>query len=186
MALPHHNSVLSHNSLDEAVYKALFEVNFDLPDILNKSTTELQLLLENATNITLPLTPAIEVATQRFKFSTRAYVGLPSETHIADLTINFNLQENDRNAVFVWNMLKEWYDLAWNSQTGETHTKREMVGNIIVNQHNKKGQVIRRVTYRNVQLVGISEIALDWESTSEILQCEATLIADYWEDVYIQ
>jgi len=185
MALPHFSNVLSHNSIYEPVYKALFEVTFDLPPILGRTTTEVQLLLENARNISLPLTPPIDLATQRFKFSTRAYVTLPKETHIPDITIKFNLNENDKNAVFVWNILKAWYDLAWNSQTGETHTKKEMVGNIIVNQHNKKGQVIRRVTYRNCQIVSLTEIALDWENTADILDVDAVWCADYWEDLYI-
>lgn len=185
MALPHFSNILSHNSNDEPVYKALFELTFDLPPILGRTIDDVKLMLENARNITLPLTPDIEVQTQRFKFSTRAYVTLPSQTHVADLSINFNLNENDRNAVFVWNILKAWYDLAWNSQTGETHTKREMIGNIIVNQHNKKGQVIRRVTYKNVQLVGVSEIELNWDSPTEILECSGKFIADYWEDLYI-
>lgn len=185
MALPHFSNVLSHNSIYEPIYKALFEVTFDLPPILGRTTTEVQLLLENARNISLPLTNDIEVKTQRFKFSTRAYVTLPSETHVADISILFNLNENDKNAVFVWNILKAWYDLAWNSQTGETHTKKEMIGNIIVNQHNKKGQVIRRVTYRNCQIVGLSSIELDWESTTDILEVTGKWVADYWEDLYI-
>lgn len=185
MALPHFSNILSHNSNDEPVYKALFELTFDLPPILGRTIDDVKLMLENARNITLPLTPDIEVQTQRFKFSTRAYVTLPSQTHVADLSINFNLNENDRNAVFVWNILKAWYDLAWNSQTGETHTKREMIGNIIVNQHNKKGQVIRRVSFINIQLVGVSEIELNWDSPTEILECSGKFIADYWEDLYI-
>lgn len=185
MALPHFSNILSHNSLDEPVYKALFEITFDLPPVLNRTITEVQLMLENARNITLPVTPDIEVATQRFKFSTRTYVTLPTQTHVSDLSINFNLNENSKNAVFIWNILKAWYDLAWNSQTGETHTKREMVGNIIVNQHNKKGQVIRRVTYRNVQIIGVGEIELNWDSPQDILEVAAKFVADYWEDLYI-
>jgi len=185
MALSHFSNVLTANSLDEAVYKALFEITFDLPAILGRTVTEAQLMLENARNITLPLTPDLEVATQRFKYSTRTYVTLPSQTHISDLSITFNMNENDKLSVFTWEILKSWYDLAWNSQTGETHTKKEMVGNIIVNQHNKKGQIIRRVTYHNVQIVGISEIELNWDGPTEILECSGKFVADYWSDVYL-
>lgn len=185
MALAHFNNILSHNQNNEPIYKALFELSFDLPSILGASPDEAKLLLENARNITLPLTPDIEVQVQRFKYSTRAYVTLPSETHIADLSINFNLNENDKNSVFVWKTLKRWYDLAWNSQTGETHTKREMIGRIIVNVHNKKGKVIRRVEYNNVQIVGIQEWELNWDSPTEILECTAKFIADYWYDLYL-
>lgn len=185
MALPHFSNILSHNSNWEPVYKALFEVTFDLPAILGRTTDEVRLLLENARSIQLPLTPPLEITNQRFKFSTRAYVTLPTETHLADLSILFNLNENDKNAVFVWNIMKAWYDLAWNSQTGETHTKKEMVGSIIVNQHNKKGQVIRRVTYRNVQLLGVEGVELSWDNPQDIAESTVTFCADYWEDLYI-
>lgn len=183
--LPHFSNVLTHNSKWEPIYKALFEITFDLPPILGRTTQEVQLLLENSRSISLPLTPDIEIATQRFKFSTRAYVTLPTETHVPDLSITFNVNENDKNAVFIWNILKAWYDLAWNSQTGETHTKKEMVGKIIVNQHNKKGQVIRRVTYNNVQIVGIDAVELSWDDTTTILETNSKFCADFWEDLYI-
>ena len=185
MGLAHWSQVLSHNQNHEAVSKALFEITFDLPPILGRTTEEVRYLLENARNITLPLTPDIETQTQRFKYSTRTYVTLPTETHVSDLSITFNLNENRQNAVFVWNILKAWYDLAWNSQTGETHTKEEMIGNIIVNCHNKKGQIWRRVTYFNCQIIGIDEMDFDWESTNEIMETSARWVADYWEDLYI-
>lgn len=183
--LPHFSNILSHNSKDEPIYKGLFEITFDLPPILGATTTEAKLLLENARNITLPLTPDIDIQTQRFKFSTRAFVTMPSDTHISDISITFNLNQNDNKAVYVWNTLKAWYDLAWNSQTGETHTKKEMTGNIIINQHDKKGQIIRRVTYKNVQIVGVSDIELNWESPGELIDVTGKWVADYWEDVYI-
>jgi hypothetical protein len=185
MALAHFSNILSHNQNWEPIYKALFEITFDLPAVLGRSTEEVTLLLENAKSVTLPVTPNIEKSVQRFKYSTRAYVNLPTQTHIDDVTIAFNLNENDKNAVFVWNILKAWYDLVWNSQTGETHLKKEIVGNIIVNQHNRRGQVIRRVTYRNVQITSISEISLDWNESGIIEDVTATWVCDYWEDLYI-
>lgn len=185
MALPHFSSVNSHLSQDEPLYKGLFEITFDLPPILGATTQEVQYLLENARNISLPLTPDIELQTQRFKFSTRTFVSLPTETHIADLSITFNFNENTQNAVYVWNTLKKWYDLVWNSQTGETHTKREIVGNIIVNCHNKKGQIYRRVTYVNCQILGIDAFEYNWDTPNEIQEGAAKWCADHYVDTYI-
>lgn len=183
--LSHFSNVLSHNQIDEPLYKSLFEITFDLPPLLGASTQEVQLLLENARSITLPLTPDLEVATQRFKFSTRAFVTLPTDTHVPDLNIMFNYNENKRNVVFVWNTLKSWYDLAWNSQTGETHTKREMIGGIIVNCHNKDGQIYRRVQYVNVQIVGIDGLEYSWDDTNAIQEGASRFVADYWIDTYL-
>lgn len=185
MALPHFSAISSHNENNEPIYKSLFEITFDLPPILGSTITEVQYLLENARNISLPLTPDIEVTTQRFKFSTRAYVTLPTDTHYADLSITFNFNENQQQAVFVWNTLKKWYDLAWNSQTGETHTKREIVGTIIVNCHNKKGQIYRRVEYKNAQIFGIDALDYSWDETNAIHEGAARFCADFAIDTYI-
>jgi hypothetical protein len=185
MPLPHWTNISSHNENYEPIFKALFEITFDLPPILGRPATDVKLLLENARNISLPLTPEIERVTQRFKYSTRVYVSLPDKTHVDDIDIKFNLNQNDKNAVFVWNTLKAWYDLVWNSQTGENAYKREMLGNIVVNQHDRRGAIIRRVTYRNVQIFGIDAIELDWDSPTEIIETNAKFVADWFEDVYI-
>ena len=184
MPLPHFSAVSSHNEKWEPVYKSLFEITFALPPVLGRTTDEVKLMLENANSIALPLTPDIEVKDQRFKFSTRAFVTLPKQTHVADLSVKFSLNANDKNAVFVWNVLKAWYDLAWNAATGETHLKSEMCGSIVVNVHNKKGDVIRRVTYRNVQIFSISQWDLGWEDSSAFQDAEAKFVADYFEDLY--
>lgn len=184
MPLPHFTTIQSHSENWEPVYKSLFEITFDLPPILGRTTQDGILMLENATSVSLPLTPDIETKEQRFKYSTRAFVTLPSKTTF-EFDIKFNMNENDKSAVYTWNVLKAWYDLVWNSQTGEAHTKREIVGNIIVNVHNKKGKIIRRVTYRNAQILGVSDWELDWESPTEILDATAKFISDYPEDVYI-
>lgn len=185
MPLPFWSNIQSHSDNDEPIYKALFEITFDFPTILARPASDVKLQLENATSINLPLTPAIEVKTQRFKFSTRAFVTLPTQTHIPDIKIKHNLNQNDKGAVYIWNALKAWYDLVWNSQTGETHYKREIIGNIIVNVHDRKGKVIRRVTYRNAQIVELSGFDYNWESTTEIQDVESTFVADWFEDLYI-
>lgn len=185
MAYPHFQQVLSHSENFEPIFKALFEISFDLPPILGKTTEEAKLMLENARNITLPTTPDIEVAVQRFKYSTRAYVTLPDKTHNPDISINFNLNQNNQNSIFIWKTLKDWYDLVWNSQTGETHTKQDIIGNIIVNVHDRKGNVIRRITYHNCQITGLSEMEFSWDSPTEILECTAKFVSDYWTDLYI-
>lgn len=185
MPLPHFSNISSHNENWEPVYKALFEITFDLPKSLGRPSQDVVLLLENSRSINLPLTPDLEVKTQRFKYSTRTYVGPPAQTHVEGITVKFNLNQNDKNAVYVWNVLKAWYDKVWNSQTGELHTKRDIVGSIVVNQHDRTGKIIRRVTYRNVQIIGIDGIDLDWDTTTDILEVSARFVADYFDDLYI-
>ena len=86
----------------------------------------------------------------------------------------------------VWNTLRAWYDLAWNSQNGYLHYKADLIGTIIVNQHDKKGLVLRRVTFQNCQLLDVSGFGtLEWAQSGDIETVSAKWIADYWIDEYI-
>ena len=77
---------------------------------------------------------------------------MPAQTHIDDLTIGFNLNQNDDYQIFCFKMLKDWYDLGWNNETGTLHYKKNLVGDIIIHAHDKEGKVIRRVTYHNAMM----------------------------------
>jgi len=185
MPLPHFTQLQSTNVNFEPVYPSLFEITFVLPSLLQDEGRDPLVMLENATNVDLPLTPDINATQQRFKFSTRRYLTLPEDTHM-DFQIKFNMNVNEDGAVFVWNTLKSWYDKAWNSQNGSTMYKRDLVGTVVVNQHDKKGFVIRRVTYHNSQLMGIGGTTLDWtQNTSIIEPVEVKFTSDYWTDEYI-
>ena len=83
-------------------------------------------------------------------------------------------------------MLKDWYDLAWNNETGTLHYKKNLVGDIIIHAHDKEGKVIRRVTYHNAMLKQMTAFdeGLSWESTTEIFDLNCTFVADYFEDFY--
>lgn len=185
MPLPHFTQLQSTNVNFEPVYPSLFEITFVLPSLLQEEGRDPLVMLENALDVNLPLTPDIAATEQRFKFSTRRYLTLPESTH-ADFAIKFNLNVNEDGAVFIWNTLKSWYDKVWNSQNGSTMYKRDLVGTVVVNQHDKKGFVIRRVTYHNAQLLGISDIGLDWSNNAQIMEpVSVNFTSDYWTDEYI-
>lgn len=167
----------------EPVFLNLFEITFVLPTILTAQKRDALLMLEQATNIKLDLTKDIEVQTQRFKYSTRAFVTMPKETH-TNFDIMFNVNVNDSGSMETWNTLKAWYDLVWNSQNGALHYKADIIGTIIVNQHDRKGLVLRRVTFQNAQIMGVDGAELKWDST-EIWSAGARFVADYWIDEFI-
>jgi len=190
MPLPHFTQLLMTGSPggpgtkpQEPVYLNLFEITFILPTILQAQGRDPLLLLEQAVSVNLDLTKDIEIKDQRFKYSTRAFVTMPTMTHI-EFDIKFNVNVNEKGSMETWNTLKAWYDLVWNSQNGRLHYKSDIIGTIIVNQHDKKGVVLRRVTFQNCQMKGVDTFSLDWGST-EILQVSAKFVADYWIDEYI-
>ena len=84
-----------------------------------------------------------------------------------------------------WNALKAWYDLVFNSQNGSLHYKSDIIGTVIVNQHDKKGVVLRRVTFQNVQITKLGGYSLDWSSNNIIENVPADFVYDYFIDEYI-
>ncbi len=169
---------------EEPVYLNLFEITFILPTILQAQGRDPIMMLQQANSVDLDLTPAIETAEQRFKYSTRAFMKTPSKTHI-DFNIKFNVNVNQQGNMVIWNTLKAWYDLVWNSQNGVVNYKSDIIGTIIVNQHDKKGVVLRRVTFQNCQIKQLGSIGLGWASTDIWSDVQADFVADYWIDEYI-
>jgi len=169
---------------DEVVYLNLFELTFIFPTILQAQGRDPIMQLQQASSVDLMLTPDIAVKDQRFKYSTRAYMGTPEKTHI-EFTVKHNVNVNDKGNMITWDTLKAWYDLVWNSQNGTVNYKSDIIGTVIVNQHDKKGVVLRRVTFQNCQIVGLAGYSLDWSSTEILNNVEAKFVADYWVDEYI-
>ena len=191
MALPHFTNLLMTGSPggpgtlpEEPVYLNLFEITFILPTILQAQGRDPIMMLQQATKIGLDLTKDIDVVDQRFKYSTRAFVTTPKQTHY-EFSINFNVNVSPNGNMTVWNTLKSWYDLVWNSQNGSLHYKSDIIGTLIVNTHDRKGVVLRRVTFQNTQIKGISSMDMDWSSGEIWKDVTANFVCDYWIDEYI-
>ena len=171
----------------EPVYLNLFEITFVLPTILQAQGRDPVLLLQQALSVDLNLTnKAIATANQRWKYTTRAFLNAgPAETHIDDLGITFNVNVNNNGSMESWAALKAWYDLVWNSQNGYLHYKADTIGTIIVNQHDKKGLVLRRVTFQNAQIKSVTSPTLAYEGQGILQNITANFVADYFIDEYI-
>jgi hypothetical protein len=168
----------------EPVYKNLFEITFIFPTILQAQGRDPIMTLQQASSVTLDLTPDITTKEQKFKYSTRAFMLTPEKTTV-EFDIKFNVNVNNKGNMETWDVLKAWYDLVWNSQNGTLHYKSDIIGTIIVNQHDKKGVVLRRVTFQNCQIKGVSNMELDWSSNDIWDGVTAKFVADYWIDEYI-
>ncbi len=182
----HFTQIKTARELWEPVHKSLYEISWILPEAINDRDP--LLLLENAKSLGgIDVTKEIKIVDQRYKYSTRIHPTLPDNTHLESISVSFNLNQTDKNSVIVYNTLRAWYDLMWNSQTGETQYKRDLVGTMIVNQHDKKGVITRRIILQNVMLRSLQGYGNDrkWEETGDIFDIEATFSADYWDDIYI-
>ena len=171
----------------EPVYLNLFEITFVLPTILQAQGRDKDILLQQALSVDLNLTnKTIATSQQRWKYTTRAFLNAgPAETHVDDLAITFNVNVNDSGAMETWTTLRAWYDLVWNSQNGYLHYMADTIGTIIVNQHDKKGLVLRRVTFQNAQIKNLTSPSLTYEGQGILQNITANFVADYWVDEYI-
>lgn len=172
---------------DEVVYKNLFEVTIILPVILQAQNRDPILLLENITkapSMNIPTSFEAGNYKQRFKYSTREFLSTPNETS-GTVDISYQVGVNQQGSMETWNTFKAWYDLLWNSQNGALHYKSDMIGTMIVTQHDKKGVVLRRVTYQNVQLHKLGGYDLDWGSNDIWTDASASFVFDYFIDEYI-
>jgi hypothetical protein len=187
MPLAHYTNVTTATDGHEPVYKNLFEVRITLPTALQTvHPNATSLLLENATKVSLPTYPDLQVQTQRFKYSTRLYPTTPESTSIPKTDITFNLnQHKDSNSVFVFRMLKDWYDLNWNNETGQLSYKRNLKSDLVtIDIHDREGRVIRRVNWINAWMVNFSGWEEhDWSQT-DIQTLTASFAVDYWNDLY--
>ncbi len=186
MPLAHFTMIDSHKEKWEPIHPNLYEVTVILPEILQSiHPNATHLLLENTITAQMPTYPPLATQDQRFKYSTRLFVMPPDTTSIKDMSMSFNLNQNDDYQMFVFKILKDWYDLAWNNETGTLHYKKNLVGDVIIHQHDREGKVIRRVTYHNAMFTTFTGMeTLDWSQNTEIMKFEAKWAVDYWEDFY--
>lgn len=187
MPLAHFTLIDSHKEKWEPIYKNLYEVTILLPTVLQSiHPNATHLLLENTKTAKMPDYKSLPVTNQKFKYSTRLFIGTPESTSIEDLAISFNLNQNDDYQMFVFKILKDWYDLGWNNETGTLHYKKNMVGDIIIHQHDREGKVIRRVTNHNCQFINFEGVEdLSWDgSGTDIQEFTGHWAVDYWEDFY--
>lgn len=193
MGLPHFTQISNVGSPggpgtlpDEVIYLNLFEITFILPVIVQAQGRDPILLLENATKISLGNLTNFDInnVQQRFKYSTREFLTTPTRTS-GELSIPFQVNVNQQGSMETWATMKAWYDLVFNSQNGTLHYKSDIIGTIIVNQHDKKGYIIRRVTFQNCQLKSLSGWDLDWSSNDIVRDVTGNFVYDYFIDEYI-
>lgn len=198
MGLGHFTNVTTAQNIWEPVYKSLFEVQITLPPLISQNLGDVNgIILENTHSFPFPTYPKIDTKDQRFKYSTRAYPGLPAQTHLTDQSIKFNLNESVQvtqnklsssvpyGRVPVFRAIKDWYDLIWNNETGQLNYKGNLIGQVICDQHDKEGLVIRRVIWHNAFITGFTGWEdVDWTNPSDIVELTATFTIDYWEDMY--
>jgi len=144
MALPHYSQdqTSRQGRQFEPVQANLFEVTILPP----AGVADAPLMLQHVNSISgLELYKGVDAVAQKYKFSTRSYAGMPSETAV-DITINFSLNLNEANQAYLYKSIRQWYNSQYDPQTGAMGLKKDYVGTIVIVQFNRAGDIYRTVT----------------------------------------
>lgn len=180
--LPHYQNSLFGINKYEPVYLNQFEVLITPPaPVLGGS-----ILVEQVTSISgLGVDKTPKETTQKYKFATRNYAGAKPDSTVFDLTVNFTVNLNDANSMYVFRTLRQWTDLIYNPLTGAMGVKRDYTGTIVISVFNKQGDVFRRITCRDCFPISpIDAMEMDYAGT-ELYEIGLTWAVDYWDDQFL-
>jgi hypothetical protein len=187
--LPHYTSSKASINKFEPVYLNQFEVTITPPTAVvppQGNPGNGNILLEQVTRVSgLQVDQNPGETTQQFKFAKRYYSGAaPARTGL-DVDIEFEVNLDDNNSMYVFKVLRQWSDLIYNPLTGAMGLKTNYTGNILINVFNKQGDVYRRINLRDCfPMTPITEMGLNYTQTG-IYKLTLQWAVDYFDDVFI-
>jgi hypothetical protein len=140
--------------------------------------------VKSITGLAVDITPA-QTVEQHYKFATRRYAGGEPSTSDMALSMEFEVNLNDKNSMEVYKILRQWSDLIYNPLTGAMGLKTDYVGSMLITVFNKRGDIFRKIRIPSCFLSeAINPMDLDYE-TPAIYTITASWICDTWEDLFI-
>lgn len=179
--LPHFLNSKTSTSNFEPIYKNLFEVSI-LPPI---GIVGGDLLLEHVISVEGFEPDKLEdTVEQMYKGAVRNFAKAKPETTAVELTIEFSLNLNYANEMYIFQTLRSWARKIYNPLTGEQGLKKDYIGTIVVTNYNRAGEIFWRRTVHNAFLKGeslkmLSELKYE-DSELETLSVE--FIGDYFSE----
>ena len=123
--------------------------------------------------------------TQKYKNAKRYYSGSKPQKTGVDITMNFEVNLDNNQSMYVFKVMRQWADLINNPLTGAMGLKKDYCGTIVVSVFDKSGVVFRKITLHNCFLRGnLTPMSLNYGST-ELFKLKAEFSADYFDDVFI-
>jgi hypothetical protein len=178
--LPHYTNSKASVNKWEFVAGNLFEVTIiPPPGISNR-----ELLLEHVRTVGgLTTELGQEAVEQEFKTAKRSFLSTAPTNTVVDLAINFTLNLNDDNEMYVYKTLRDWKRVGYNPLTGEMGLKKDYSdAKIIVVMYNRIGDIHWQRTFHDCFINGdLPELALDY-SSGDPLEMEVTFRSDYFTE----
>ena len=179
--LPHFTNSKASTGNYEPFYQNLFEVTILPPTTIAGG----ELILEHVRKIGGLTNEKMEALyEQKYKFATRSYAKSAPDSTTVDLAIDFSLNLNEANELYVYKTLRDWNRLIYNPLTGEQGLKKDYVGTIVVSNYNRAGDIFWQRTFYGCFPFG-SELAAAAElnyDTAEGAELSMTWRADWWSE----
>lgn len=169
----------------EPVYTNLFEVTITPPAGVSGWD---QLVIDNIQTIGgLNVDKAPAIVEQKFKGTTRSYLGALPDGTTVDIAINWEVNLNEDNSMYVFKALRRWSDLCWDPLTGAMTLKKTYAGGpMTISIHNKIGDITRQLIFPVIiPMAPITQIDLDNTAGENIYKVDMTFRADFWEDMSV-
>lgn len=182
--LPHYKNSKAAMGTFEPVFNSQFEITITPPG----AVTDWPLTMENVLKVGgLDTNRLPAVVEQKYKSAKRSFAGGINENTTLDIQLDFEVNLNGANSMYVYKSLRKWCDLVYDPLTGRMGLKRDYIGtSVIVNMFNKAGDIFRQVkAYNPFPTTPITAMELDFSNNDIYRITGFTLRCDYWEETIL-
>lgn len=184
--LPHYKNSKAGMEQFEPVYTNLFQVSLIPPP--GVTIWDKELIIENVTKVSgLNVEQMPQAVTQSFKGHKRSYAGSYVDQTFVDITLDFEVNVNNDNSMYVYKALRRWCDLVRDPLTGAmtpklTYASKQSL--MTCHLYKKNGDIIRTWIFPSVfPNSALPQMDLDYNSNNIFKVTGFKLRADYWEDI---
>lgn len=177
--LPHFNNSKAAMNNWEPLFLNQFEVLITPP----LTVAGADILVEHVKKITgLPEITPTAVAEQFYKFAKRTFSGSKPEDTTAELEVEFEVNLDDTNSMYVYNTLRQWANIQFNPMTGGQGIKKDYAGEMSVIIFNKAQEIYREFRFKPVYLFEpFNPMEMDYQS-EDLYVMTAKFKADAWKE----
>ena len=177
--LPHFSNADPAIKNYEPLYLNQFEVIITPPATV-KGT---DILIQHVKKVAgLPELTPVGVVEQFYKFAKRTYAAAKPEDTTAEITIDFEVNLNEANEMYIYNTFRQWANIIFNPMTGGQGLKRDYAGEMTILIANKAQDVYREFRFKPVYLMDkLKEMELDYVS-EDIYILTVKFKADAWKE----
>jgi hypothetical protein len=183
----HYSGSKASVNLDEPLFLTKFVSTFVLPPILQAKYGNAIILSEQILEIGgLKTEDLPAMSEQGFRGIKRMFVGtVPEAGGIQTLTMKYEVNVDKNGIIYPYNIFRDWSRLEYDPQTGLQTLKKDHVGQLTIEIHNKVGTVLKKFFSPTVFVnVAPNEMALNYMSEGQY-QLDTGVIAENWTDVII-